>query len=157
MNNDLIVMMFDKQVGASTAREALEITHNNRFPGEVNPVLVTRDKDGKVDVHIQRQLPNHLEEPCSQMPVVLADLIFGKPPEDGLQVLVDAGLDEMFVMMVASALSPGTSMIFYYIHQDSLVDTLQVLEALDQFKGTLTHTTVPPPVEAAILEMAGYE
>ena len=59
--------------------------------------------------------------------------------------------------MVASALHPETSMIFIYIRQDSLVDTQKFLEALNQFKGTLTHTTVPAEVEAAILEQAGYK
>ena len=150
-------MMFDKQVGASTAREELEITHNNLFPGEVNPVLVTRDKEGKVVVHIQRQLPNHPTDPSTQMPDLLVSAIFGNPPEESLKMLVDAGMDERFIKLVRSELEPGTSMIFYYIRQDSLVDTQQVLEALDQFIGKLTHTTVPAQLEAAILEMAGYE
>ena len=119
MNNDLVVMTFDKEIDPSKARGALEIMRSNQFPGEVNPVLVTRDKDGKVFVQLQwqlpRQLPNHPEDPCCQMSVVLADLIFGNPPEEGPQKLVDAGLDEMFVKMVASALSPGTSMILICI------------------------------------------
>ena len=66
------------------ARGALEIMRNNQFLGEVNPVMVTRDRDGKMAVQLQRQLPRqspaHHPVPCSQMPVLLTDVIFGKPP-----------------------------------------------------------------------------
>ena len=161
MNNDLIIMIFDKEEGAMIAKGALETRRHSQLLGVSNAVIVTRNMTGEVAVqlprHLPRQSPNHLTDPSTQMPDLLVSAIFVNPPEENLKMLVDAGMDERFIKLVRSELEPGTSMIFYYIRQDSLVDTLQVLEALNQFNGKLTHTTVPPPVEAAILESAGYE
>ena len=157
MLNDLIVIAFDNQADAEKVWEALKVKRNRKFLGLLNSVIVTRDSAGKVIVHLQRQLPIDQADPGSQIPGLLANLLFGTPPEEGPQKLVDAGLDERFVNMVASALEPDSSMLINYIRQDSLVDTQQVLEALNQFNGTLHHTTVPAEVEETILEGAGYE
>jgi len=123
----------------------------------LNTVIVTRDKTGKVVLHIQRQLPNHPEDPSSQMSELLVEAIFGNPPEKGLQMLVDAGVDDGILKLVSSALKPGSSLVLSYVPQDCLVDTQQLVEFLNQFNGTLHHTTVPAEVEGAILEQAGYE
>lgn len=157
MDNDLIVMTFDNEEAASKARQALEIMRNRQFLGVPNAVIVTRGRAGKVTVDRQRQLPAEPPGPSSQMPGLLVDTIFGKPPEEGVQKLVDAGLDERFLDKVLSAIGPESSMILNYVRQDSLVDTEQVLDALNQFRGTLHHTTVPAEVEEAILKQLEYE
>jgi uncharacterized membrane protein len=157
MKNDLIVLTFENEEDALKARGALEIRRNSQLLGVLNTVIVTRDKTGKLVLHIQRQLPNHPEDPSSQMPELLVETIFGNPPEERLQMLVDAGMDERFFKLVSSALKPGSSLVLSYVPQDSLVDTQQLVEFLNQFNGTLHHTTVPAEVEGAILEQAGYE
>ena len=155
--NDLIVMTFDNQEAAFKARQALEIMRNSRFLGVSNAVIATRDRAGKVVVYHQSELGARRPDPSSQMPGLLVNVIFGKPPEEGAQKLVDAGLDEGFVRKVASALGPDSSMTLNYVWRDSLVDAQQVVDALNQFEGTLHHTTVPAEVEEAILKQAEFE
>lgn len=157
MKNDLIVLTFENEEGALKARGALEIRRNSQLLGVLNTVMVTRDKTGEVVLHIQRQLPNHPEDPSSQMPELLAEAIFGTPPEKGSQMLIDAGMDDGFLELVSSALGPGSSLVLSYVPQDSLVDTQQLVEFLIQFNGTLHHTTVPEQVEKAILKQKAYE
>ncbi|MCJ7536429.1 MAG: hypothetical protein WA997_01485 [Anaerolineales bacterium] len=106
-------------------------------------------------IQVQWQLPEDQTEPGKQVSGLLANTIFSKS-EEGLQKLIDVGLDESFVKMVNSALDPGISLILSYIHYDSLVDTQQVLGALIQFNGTLHHTTVPVELEEVILKGAGF-
>jgi uncharacterized membrane protein len=157
MLNDLIVIAFDNEADAEKVWGALKVIRNRKSLGVLNSVIVTRDRAGKVIVQLQRQLPVDQTDPGSQMPGLLANLLFGTPTDEGPQKLVDAGLDERFVKMMASTLNPDSSMIINYIRQDSLVDTQQVLETLNQFNGTLHHTTVPAEVEETIVEGAGHE
>jgi uncharacterized membrane protein len=157
MVNDLIVMTFDDQAAALRAKQALEQMRASPFLGILNALVVTRDKSGKVVVHEQWELPAHLSDAGKQVPRFLVEAFFGKPPKDGVQELVSAGLDETFVTSVVSALGPRRSMILSYISQGSLVDTQQVLDTFSQLKGTLYHTTVPAEVEEAILKQAESE
>ena len=157
MVNDLIVMTFDDEAAALSAKQALEQMRTSLFLGLLNALVVTRDRTGKVVVHQQWELPSHPPRASSQIPRLLVEAFFGQRPEDGQQTLVDAGLDEIFVRGVASALGPKSSMILNYIWRGSLVDTQQVLDALRQFEGTLCQTTVPDEAEEAILRQAGYE
>ena len=154
MVNDLIVMTFDDEAAALRAKQALEQMRTSPFLGILNALVVTRDKAGKVVVHEQWELPAHLPSASIQVPRVLVEAFFGKPPEEGVKQLINAGLDETFVTSVVSALRPRRSMILSYIPQGSLVDTQQVLDTFSQLKGTLYHTTVPAEVEEAILKLA---
>lgn len=156
MHNDLIVMTFGGATAALRAKQALEQMRNSPFLGLLNALVVTRDRAGKVVVHQQWELPSDLPSASRQMPRLLVEAFFSQQPEDGVQKLVCAGLDEVFVQEVVSALGPKSSMILNYIWRGSLVDTQQVLEALRQLQGTLQHTTVPDEVEEAILGQAGY-
>ena len=157
MVNDLIVMTFDDEAAALRAKRALEQMRTSPFLGILNALVVARDKAGKVVVHEQWELPAHLPDASEQMPRVVVEAFFGKPPEEGMQELVSAGLDETFVTSVVSALRPRRSMILSYIPQGSLVDTQQVLDTFSQLRGTLYHTTVPAEVEETILQRAEYE
>ena len=154
MVNDLIVMTFDDEVAALRAKQALEQMRTSSFLGILNALVVTRDKAGKVVVHEQWELPARLPDASKQVPRLLVEAFFGKPPEEGVQELVSAGLDETFVTSAVSALGPRRSMILSYISQGSLVDTQQVLDTFSQLRGILYHTTVPAEVEEAILKLA---
>jgi uncharacterized membrane protein len=157
MVNDLIVMTFYDEVAALRAKRALEQMRTSPFLGIMNALVVTRDKAGKVVVHEQWELPAHLPGASKQMLRLLVKAFFGKPPEEGGQELVSAGLDETFVRSVVSALAPRRSMILSYIPQGSRVDTQQVLDTFSQIRGTLYNTTVPAEVEEAILKRAEYD
>ena len=155
MNNDLIMMVFDKQQDARKARGALEIMRNSPFLGATNALPLTRDSAGNVVVQIER-LPQDQTGPDSCIPDQLVNTIFGES-EDEIQKLVAAGLDEKFAQMIKTALDPGRSMILTYVRQESTVDAQLVLEALTQFDGRLYLTTITPQVERVILEAAQKE
>jgi uncharacterized membrane protein len=157
MNNDLIFMTFDNETDAAKARGTLEIMRSSRFLGVSDAVVIVVDSVGKVVVHPQRELPSRLHDPSSQVPRHLVNAISGKLSEEGMQNLVDAGLDERFVRNVSSALVPTSSAILNYVRYDSLVDTQQVLNVLNQLKGKVHCTTVPEEVERAILTQAANE
>jgi uncharacterized membrane protein len=151
MNNDLIVMTFDNELDALKAKGALEIIRNRQFLGVANAVPVTKDRAGKVVVHLKKSLPVDETDPDSQIPGQIVNIFFDES-EYKVQELVAAGLDASFRQMVNTALEPGSSLILIYIHDDSLVDTQQVLEAIKQFNGTLYHTTITPQLEEVILK-----
>ena len=152
MFSDLIVMSFGDEAAALSAKRALEQMRYSPLLGFLNALVVARDAAGKVVVHEQWELPAHLPSTSQQMPRLLVEACFGKSPDDGVQALVRAGLDETFVRNVVSALEPGSSMILSYIPRGSLIDVQQVLDALRQLRGTLYHTTVPAEVEETILK-----
>jgi uncharacterized membrane protein len=105
---------------------------------------------GKVVVDIQQQ-PNGQAGSDSWIPNQFANTIFSDS-EAELQKLVNAGMDERFLEMVITALAPGYSMILIFVCQDSMVDTLQVLEAIRQYNGTLYHTTISPLLEEVFMK-----
>jgi uncharacterized membrane protein len=157
MLNDLIVMSFESEADALKARGGLEIMRNSQMLGLLDSVMVTRNRSGKLIAHQQSVLPAQTPSPGSQVPGLLANAIFAQPPEEGVQQLVDSGLDRRFVEEVSTALVPGSAMLINYVRRDSLVDTQRLLGALRQFKGTLYLTTVPSEVEEPILRQARKE
>ena len=150
MNNDLIAMTFDTEQDALIVRKSLEMMRNSPFLGAMNTVAVTRDRKGNVTIQSQSMLTP--PDPSCQLSNLIANAIFGKSPEQDIQNLIDVGLDEIFVMKLASNLVPDSSLILNYVCRDSLVDTQQVIDAFSQFRGTVYHTTVLDEVEVGILE-----
>ena len=150
MNNDLIAMTFDTEQDALIVRKSSEMMRNSPFLGAMNTVAVTRDRKGNVTIQSQSMLTP--PDPSCQLSNLIANAIFGKSPEQGIQNLIDVGLDEIFVKELASNLVPDSSLILNYVCRDSLVDTQQVIDAFSQFRGTVYHTTVLDEVEVGILE-----
>ena len=157
MISDFIAMTFDGETAALRAKQTVEQMCHGPFLGMMSALVITRDAAGKVVVHEQWELPAHLPNTSKQMACLLVKACFGQPGDDGREELVRAGLDETFVRSVESALAPRSSMILSYVPRGSLVDVQQVLEALNQLRGTLYHTTVPAEVEEAILKSSGHE
>ncbi len=157
MVNDLIVMTFGDEAAALRARRALEQLPASPFLGITSTLVVIRDRAGKLVVHEQWELSDHGPSAHKQVPRLLVEALFGQSPEYRGQKLISAGLDEVFVGKVVTALGLGSSLMLSYIWQGSAVDTRQVLDAIGQFKGTIFHTTVPAEVEEALLKEAGCE
>lgn len=157
MNSDLIILTFSQEDKAFQARQALEIMRGRQLFGLENTALVTRDRAGQAAVHQRWGLPAYPRNPRRRLPVLFADAIFGPAPEQEAQRLADAGLDEMLLKEVATALDPDGSALLIYIPADSIVDTRRLLDALALFSGTLHHTRIPAQVDEAILELAEIE
>ena len=157
MNSDLIIITFPQEDEAFQAQQALEIMRGKQLFGLENTALVTRDRTGQAAVHQRWGLPAYPRNPRRRLPVLFADAIFGGIPEVGMKKQVDAGLDEMFLKEVATALDPDGSALLIYIPPDSIVDTRRLLDALALFDGNLHHTSIPAEVEKAILALAEIE
>ncbi len=157
MNSDLIIMTFPQEDGALQARQALQIMRGRQLFGLENTALVTRDRAGRAAVHQRWDLPADPRGPGRRLLVLFADAIFGVAPEEGAQKLAGAGLDEVLLKEVATALDPDGSALLIYIPPDSIVDTRRLLEALALFDARLHHTSIPAEVEKAILALAEIE
>jgi uncharacterized membrane protein len=157
VNSDLIIITFPQEDEAFQARQALEIMRGKQIFGLENTALVTRDRAGQTAVHQRWGLPAYPRSPTRRLPVLFADAIFGPAPEQGAQKLAGAGLDEIFLKEVATALDPDGSALLIYIPPDSIVDTRRLLDALALFHGKLHHTGIPAEVEKAILALAEIE
>jgi len=152
MNNDLIAMIFPDEEDALEIRKALDMMRTSKFLGSINVVPITKDRQGNIIVHFRWQPQIDSRTPGDQMPVIVANAIFGKSSEEKMQQLIEAGLDELFLKKLQADLVPGSSMILGNISRDSLVDTQQFLDAISQFKGTVYQSTVPDEVEEAIIK-----
>ena len=150
MNSDLIAVKFSTELDGLKVKDALELMRGSHFIGAMNAVLVTRNREGKILVHFQRQsLLDQADHSC-QASSKFAKALLDQPQEQDLQKLIDAGLDDVFVEKLVSSFVPDSSLILTYIRADSLIDAQQFLAATKQFRGTVYQTTVPDEVEAAI-------
>ena len=157
MNSDLIIITFPQEDKAFRGPRGPEIMRGRQLFGLENAALVTRDSAGQATVHQRWGLPAYPRNPRRRLPVLFASAIFGDVPEEGIRKLADAGLDEIFLKEVATALDPDGSALLIYIPPDSIVDTRRLLDALALFHGKLHHTRIPAEVEKAILALAKIE
>lgn len=152
MNNDLIAMIFPDEEDALEVRKALDMMRTSQILGSINVVPITRDRVGNVTIHLRWQPRIDLHSPGDQIADIVANAIFGKSTEMKMQQLIEAGLDELFLMKLEADLVPGSSMILGNSSKDSLVDTQHFLDIISQFKGTVYQTTVSDEVEEAIIK-----
>lgn len=157
MQSDLIIITFLQEDEAFQARQALEIMRGKQLFGLDNAALVTRDRTGRASVHQRWDLPAYPRGRQRNLPVLFADALFGCTPEEGAQRLADAGLDEIFLKEVATALEPEGSALLIYVPSEAIADTRRLLDALELFDGKLHHTSMPAAVENAILAQAEVE
>ena len=135
----------------------MEIMRGKQLLGLDNAALVAKDRSGRAVVHQRWDLPAYPRGRRRRLPVLFADAIFGPTPEEGAQRLADAGLDEIFLKEVATALEPEGSALLLYIPSESVADTRRLLDALALFDGKLHHTSMPAAVENAILAQVEVE
>jgi len=157
VRSDLIIITFLQEDEAFQARQALQIMRGRQLFGLDNAALVTRDRTGRAAVHQRWDLPAYPSGRLRNLPVLFADALFGPTPEEGAQRLADAGLDEIFLKEVATALEPEGSALLIYIPSDSVVDTRRLLDTLALFDGKLHHTSIPRAVQNAILAQVEVE
>lgn len=152
MIDELICMIFSGEGGAVEARSSLGKKHEGQLFRLVDIVLISRDRAGEVAYRPQRKVPVVPGDQDCQMPLFVAEALFGKSPEVGIHQLREAGIDNTFLQNVFQALETDTSALLIYIPGDSLIDTRSYLASLSTLQGTLHHTTFPSAVKEAILE-----
>ena len=145
MNSDLIVMTFDGGEMAQTVYGALQAMRKSQVLGLVDSVIMTKDGVGRVRIDPGPQAGAGLTG-------LLAELILSPsgrvaPKVGGVE------LDDEFADTVVSALGNDSSALLFFVDSDGLSDTVELLEALALFRGTIHQTTLSPTDEALLRGM----
>ncbi len=154
MHSDLIVVTFDEEEEAQKVYDALQRMRKSQLLALENAAVVSKDSAGKVRSYGPRELTVPPEATGDDLLDLLADLIFGTPPERRVRGLVEAGLDEGFLQEVGRAMGGRSSALLFLVRYDSMGDTDELLSALALFKGKVHQTTLSPEAEAAMLREA---
>ena len=152
MYDELIFMIFSGEGGAGEAWSALEKIHEGQLFRLVDIVLVSRDRAGEVALRPQWKVSVVPGDQDCQIPLFVAEALFGKSAKVDIQQLNEGGLDKTTLQNVSQAVEVDSSALLIYIPGDSLIDSRTYLAPLSRLQGTLHHTTFPSTVKDAIWE-----
>lgn len=145
MNSDLILMTFGDGEMAQTVYSSLQAMRKSTVLGLGDSVIMIKDGAGQVRLH-----PGSAAS--AGLAGVLAALIFGSL-ERVAPAVDDVKLDDEFVEAVVLAFRNNGSALLIFLASDSLNDTVELLNALVLFRGTIHQTTLPPRTEAVLRQM----
>ena len=151
MVNDLIIMTFMRQEEALLAWMGLDMMRDRHAMGVDKATAVIKDKAGRTIIHQSWELGTCSQNEQSQLLCQLAEIIFGSGTQESQVLLIEAGLDHVFLKNVTTALGPDSSALLFYNQKNSLTDTNHLLDILMQMRGTLHHTTFTTAVTETIL------
>jgi uncharacterized membrane protein len=153
--SNLIVMTFKDEDGAKKILEELGDLQREHLIKLDDAATVIRNSDGKLKVKQARSLVGEgaLGGAFWGMLVgllflaPLAGMAIGAAMGGGLGKLADYGINDQFIKEVGKKLVPGTSAVFFLVHE-AQVD--KVVEALKPFKGEIIHTSLSETEEAEL-------
>ena len=151
MRSDLILMIFERQGEAQRVYDAIQSMRKEPLLGLENAAVVTKDSAGTVSLYNRRLVPVHQEAASDDLLSLVADLVFGTPPEDVVRALSRAGMDDRFVPRVTWAMKEDSSALLILVRHDSVSDEHELLRTLALFKGVIYQTTLSPETEAALV------
>ena len=150
MHNDLIVMTFDREEEAQIVYDSLRSMRKSPLLGLENTAMVTVDSSGSATFHQERKLPGDSEATGGDVLSLMADLIFGDPPEETLRTLTEEGFDERFVEKLARTMGVNSSALLFLVDYNSMSDTSELLSILALFRGKIHQTTLSSEAKAAL-------
>ena len=154
--SDLIVITFSDERGAADVLDALRSMRRKRYFGLQDAVVVTKTRRGIVRIHQTRDLTVEKDVPrhgALNMQVgltfaqSLGGVIWGIESDQVLAKLTDLSVDEKFLAIIEQTMENDSSAIFFLIPQQNLYGTDELLVVLNQFKGSVHHTTIPAAAE----------
>lgn len=155
MHSHLIVMIFKGEKEAPSVYDALHKMRGSPLLGLGNAAVVTKDSHGRLSVTQKRELPRAGVDPGDDVANSAIALLFGDPPYEVVQALVEKGFDDRFREQVGQALGEDSSALLFLVNRDSQVDRTRLLDILTLFRGRVFETTLPLEVEAALAK--GWE
>jgi uncharacterized membrane protein len=150
MHSHLIVMIFEREEEASSVYDALQQMRGGPLLGLEHAAAVTKDSRGRLAVYQKRELSRAGMDPGDDLVSSTVALLFGDPPHEVVQALVEKGFDDRFREQVAQAMSEHSSALVFVVTRDSNVDRSRLLGILTLFKGRVFETTLPAAVETAL-------
>jgi uncharacterized membrane protein len=148
-------MTFEGEEEAPSVCDALQRMRGSPLLGLENAIAVTKDGRGRLAVYQKRELSRAGVDPGSDLVSSAIALLFGNPPDEMVQALVEKGFDDRFREQVAQAMGDNSSALLFLVARDSQVDRSRLLDVLTLFKGRVFETTLPLEVEAALAK--GWE
>jgi uncharacterized membrane protein len=145
VNSDLIVMTFGDGEMAQTVYSSLQAMRKSTVLGLGDCVIIIKDGAGQVRL-------NPGSAASEGLAGLLAALLF-RSPERVAPAVNGVKLDAGFVGAVISALHTNGSALLIFLASDSLSDTVELLDALALFRGTIHQTTLSPQDEALLRQM----
>jgi uncharacterized membrane protein len=155
MHSHLIVVTFDREEEAPGVYDALQKMRGSPLLGLEHAAAVTKDSRGKLSLYQKRELSRAGVDPGDDLPNSAIALLFGDPPHDMVQALVETGFDDRFREQVVQAMGEDSSALLFLVTRDSDVDRSRLLDILTLFRGRVFETTLPQDVEAILAK--GWE
>ena len=155
MHSHLIVMTFEREQGAPRVYDALQQMRGSPLLGLEHAAAVTKDSRGRLAVYQKRELPRAGVDPGDDLVNPAIALLFGDPPHEMVQALVEKGFDDRFREQMVQAMGEDSSALLFLVTRDSQVDRSRLLGILTLFKGRVFETTLPVEVETALAK--GWE
>jgi uncharacterized membrane protein len=164
--SDLVVITFTDERDAADVLDALRSMRRKRYFGLQDAVVVTKSRRGIVRVHQTRHLTVEHYITSYGVLSLLVGLTFGQSLGGvvwGIQVdqvmadLTGLGVDDKFMTVIEQTMDNDSSAIFFLMPEQNLRDTDELLVVLNQFRGSVHHTTIPSVAEAYLVKVLASE
>ena len=160
--SDLIVITFTDEKDASDVLDALRSMRRKRYFGLQDAVVVTKSRRGVVRIHQTRDLTVEPNISSHGVLGLLVGLTFGQSLGGvvwGIQIdqvmadLTNLGIDDKFMTIIEQTMENDSSAIFFLMPEQNFRDTDELLVVLNQFNGSVHHTTIPSVAEAYLVKV----
>jgi uncharacterized membrane protein len=155
MHSHLIVMTFEGEEDAPRVYEAFQRMRGIPLLGLEHAAALTKDSRGRLAVFQKRDLSRTGVDPGDDLLRSAIALLFGDPPDEVVQVLIEKGFDDRFRGQIAQATGDNSSALLILMARESNVDRSRLFGILTLFKGIVFETTLPLEVEAILVK--GWE
>lgn len=164
--SDLIVITFTDEKDASDVLDALRSMRRKRYFGLQDAVVVTKSRRGVVRIHQTRDLTVEPNISSHGVLGLLVGLTFGQSLGGvvwGIQIdqvmadLTNLGIDDKFMTIIEQTMENDSSAIFFLMPEQNFRDTDELLVVLNQFNGSVHHTTIPSVAEAYLVKVLTSE
>jgi uncharacterized membrane protein len=164
--SDPVVITFTDEKEAADVLDALRSMRRKRYIGLQDTVVITKNRNGVVRIHQTRDLTVEPNVPNHGVLGLLVGLTFGQSLGGvvwGIQVkqvmatLIDLGVDDKFMTIIEQTMDNDSSAIFFLMPEQNFRDTDELLVVLNQFSGSVHHTTIPSVAQAYLVKVLADE
>lgn len=164
--SDLVVITFSDEREAADVLDALRSMRRKRYFGLQDTVVVTKNRQGVMRIHQTRDLTVEPNVSSHGVLSLLVGLTFGQSLGGvvwGIQVdqviaeLTNLGVDNKFMAIIEQTMDNDSSAIFFLMPEQNLRDTDELLVVLNQFSGSVHHTTIPSMAETYLVKLVAGE
>lgn len=164
--SDLVVITFTDEKDAADVLDALRSMRRKRYFRLQDTVVVAKSRRGVVRIHQTRDLT--VEKDASKHGVLsllvgltfaqsLGGVVWGIQVEQVMADLTDLGVDDKFMTIIEQTMDNDSSAIFFLMPEQNFRDTDELLVVLNQFSGSVHHTTIPSVAEAYLVKVLAGE